>query len=164
MTVVNKTIVEVSPGDPYSEYDYSPMLSEGFVQGANLSFNRFYSHASPAALAAGKQSILPVGISVWGNIHDRFTPSAFYPTATNIHIEGNEFHGNFSGPKWLNRQDHVSPQGLVSVRTININGVAGVTLRGNKFGVGNVTDNLCECCNVVDTPSAARCVNVVAED
>ena len=34
--------------------------------------------------------ILPVGISVWGNIHDRFTPSAFYPTATNIHIEGNE--------------------------------------------------------------------------
>ena len=52
----------------------------------------------------------------------------------------------------------------MSVRTININGVAGVTLRGNKFGVGNVTDNLCECCNVVDTPSAARCVNVVAED
>ena len=78
MTVVNNTIVEVSPGDPYSEYDYSPMLSEGFVQGANLSFNKFYSHASPAALAAGKQSILPVGISVWGNIHDRFTPSAFY--------------------------------------------------------------------------------------
>lgn len=76
------------------------------------------------------------------------------------------------GPKWTNRQDHVSPQALVSVRTININGVEHVTLKGNKFignistgprwhgGRGNITDNLCMCCTVVDTPREARCVDV----
>jgi hypothetical protein len=43
------------------------------------------------------QAILPVGISVWGAIHDRFTPTAFYPTSTGLTIENNRFEGDFSG-------------------------------------------------------------------
>ena len=36
-------------------------------------------------------------------------------------------------------------------------------LKGNVFDNGaNVTENLCECCTVVDTPRAARCVGVKA--
>jgi hypothetical protein len=163
LTVVNNTIFQLDPHQAYSEYGSSPMLSQGFVQGANLSFNTFHSMASFADSEAGIPTTIPVGISVWGAVHDRFTPKDYYPTATNIVIEGNRFLGNFSGPKWLHRQDHVSPQGLVSVRTINLNGVRGAQVRGNQFGSGNVTDNLCECCTVVDQPSAQRCVDVVAE-
>jgi hypothetical protein len=35
----------------------------------------------------------------------------------------------FAAQVWNNREDHVSPQALVSVRTINLNGVAGATAR-----------------------------------
>eukprot|EP01043_Picozoa_sp_COSAG02_P017174 COSAG02_NODE_773_length_17343_cov_61.240373_7_plen_72_part_00 len=41
--------------------------------------------------------------------------------------------------------------------------VRGAQVRGNQFGSGTVTDNLCECCTVVDQPPAQRCVDVVAE-
>jgi hypothetical protein len=89
-------------------------------------------------------------------------------------IEGNVFEGDYSGagdlpgPKVCPRryrQDHVSPQGLVSVRTINLNGVSRVTLKGNVFtgaaaGSENITHNVCECCTVVDTPQDARCAEV----
>ena len=163
ITIVNNTIVQVGTHQPYGEYGSSPMVSQGFPAGCNISFNRFHaSQGSVAALAAGRPTILPVGISVWGAVHDRFTPTAYYPTARSITIAGNVFEGDFSGPGWTNRQDHVSPQALVSVRSINVNGVNGVTIRGNRWGEakGNVTDNLCQCCTVVDTPRDARCVDV----
>ena len=143
------------------------MLSQGFVQHANLSFNRFRAaRGTIEALAAGIPSILPVGISVWGGVYDRFSSQpraagAYFPFSADIHVEGNVFEGEFSGPNWANREDHVSPQALVSVRTINVNGVKGVTFKGNVFSnSGNITDNLCLCCTVVDTPKGVRCSDV----
>ena len=53
----------------------------------------------------------------------------------------------------------------MSVRAISLNGVNGVLLKGNRFdntGGGNITDNLCECCTVVETPQSERCVGVRA--
>lgn len=104
-------------------------------------------------------AILPTGIAVWGDIRDRFPPRAYYPTATSITIEGNDFRGEFSGPGWQNRQAHVSPQGCVTIRAISLDGVEDVVLRGNSFPEGNVTDNTCACCSVVDT-FKSRCAQV----
>jgi hypothetical protein len=40
ITIFNNTIHQLRPYDAYSEYGDSPMISQGFVQGANISFNR----------------------------------------------------------------------------------------------------------------------------
>ena len=52
------------------------------------------------------------------------------------------------------------------MRAISLNGVAQVHLRGNTFKAGNITDNLCACCVVVETGNAGgplprRCSGVV---
>lgn len=56
--------------------------------GCNISFNLFKATTgSIAAIAAGTPTVLPVGVSIWGAVHDRFTPEDYYPTATHITIE-----------------------------------------------------------------------------
>ena len=117
----------------------------------------------PFCIAAGH--VFPTGISVWGGIHDPYAGMArytFYPTSTNITIEGNVFRGNLSGPNWAHHpQFHISAQAVSSFRAISLNGVDGVSIRGNSFEQGgNATENLCECCTVVEADPATRCANV----
>ena len=168
-TFSNNVVVQAA-ATQYAESGVSPLMTLGFVSGANVTNNSFRSAGSWADFVSGSvPTVLPVGISVWGSIWDRFRGTAaadggtYYRASTDLHITHNNFIGEFSGPNWLHRQDHVSPQGLVSLRTINLNGVSQVVLRGNAFKVGNVTDNLCACCVVVETAdAAARCTGVVA--
>ena len=83
-------------------------------------------------------------------------------------IEDNEFVGNFSAtsrnprsPQFYPRS-FISPQKLVSEKSIDLNGVVGVVLRGNRFParMGNATGNTCVCCTTVDTAGSGRCTDV----
>eukprot|EP01051_Picozoa_sp_SAG22_P003039 SAG22_NODE_143_length_17909_cov_34.254969_5_plen_1151_part_00 len=108
--------------------------------------------------------ICPVGISVWGQIHDPYAGMAkftFYATSTNLMIDGKVFEGGFSGPKWAHHpQFHVAAQALTSFPAISLNGVDGAVVRHNSCAEGNATDNVCECCTVVEADPAARCANI----
>lgn len=144
----------------------SPLVSQGFVAGATITGNTL---VVPADNAVG----LPVGISIWGNITDPYSKHnhPHYPPSTDVTIQGNRFVGNFSAtsrnpssPQFYPRS-FVSPQKLVSEHAIDLNGVARVTLKGNRFptGMGNATDNTCQCCTTVDITrdqTGSRCQSI----
>jgi hypothetical protein len=160
LTVVRNTIIDNGEGNPV-------LLSQGFVQTANISSNWLVAKAVPPNAERTRAfigHIYPVGISVWGQIHDPYAGMAkytYYPTSINLTIENNVFIGNLSGPNWEHHpQFHISAQALSSFRAVNLNGVDGVVIRGNSFEAGNTSENLCACCTVVESDPATRCANI----
>jgi hypothetical protein len=159
ISIMNNTIV-VQQIDDCGNVQ-SPLISQGFVSGAAISGN---------TLRASGTVGLPVGISIWGDITDPYSKHSHphYPASKKVTIENNEFVGNFSATSTnpmspqLYPRSFVSPQKLVSEKCIDLNGVAGVVLRGNRFParMGNATGNTCVCCTTVDTAGSGRCTDV----
>jgi hypothetical protein len=169
LTVVNNTII--------AHNSTSAIMSQGFTQTANISNNTLIASAASDHEGIHKDGmydidgahVFPTGITVWGQIHDPYAGMAkftFYPTSTNITIQGNVFVGNLSGPKWAHHpQFHISAQAMTSFRAISLNGVDGVVVSGNSFEHGgNASENTCECCTVVEADPKTRCANIAVEE
>ena len=75
-TFRNNVVVQAA-ATQYAESGVSPLMTLGFVARANVSNCTFISGGSWADFVSGSvPTVLPVGISVWGSIWDRFRGTA----------------------------------------------------------------------------------------
>jgi hypothetical protein len=103
-TFANNVVVQPAAVKQYTESGLSPLIALGFVSDASIRNNTLVSAGSWADFGAAAPTVLPVGVSVWGSIWDRFRGTAaadsgaYYHASTGVSIVGNRFVGEYSGP------------------------------------------------------------------